>query len=217
MTSVRAGEQLSINFNMTSTNLSSDLAQAIALIYLNHDDECEEDCPTASASLVAGSISNGTWKANIIVPLKIKSGSYTPFVFFPKLKGTPGNISTGSTKVYVTGPDPVATPTPSSSPSPKPKVSPGTPTIEDDGAEEDQYADLDVLKRSDGKYKLDIISNIAEEQLVITAMKKGFKSITYRVTTNEFGSASIITTRKLAGFTLTVRYSGDFLTSIRVR
>jgi predicted nucleic acid-binding Zn-ribbon protein len=81
---------------------------------------------------------------------------------------------------------------------------------EDDGLEEDPYANLSVILNSTGKYTLLIKSNIAEDQLVISATKKGFKSITYKITTNEIGNASIITSRKLAGFTLTVRYGGEF-------
>jgi len=90
-------------------------------------------------------------------------------------------------------------------------------TYEDDGLEEEPYANLNVTRNSEGKYKLQVKSNIAEDQLICTATKKGFKAITYRVTTNEFGSASIITSRKLSGFTITVRYSGEFLTSTRVK
>ena len=100
--SVRVGDQLSITFNMASTNLSSNLAQAVALIYLNDSDECEEDCPSAAASLIAGNISNGTWKATFTVPVNKIAGSYTPFVVFNKLKGIPGNFGTGITKLSVT-------------------------------------------------------------------------------------------------------------------
>ena len=54
-----------------------------------------------------------------------------------------------------------------------------------------------------------------EEQLVITATKKRAKSIVYKVQTSEFGDASILTSRKLAGFTLTVRFEGERLTSVK--
>jgi hypothetical protein len=104
-------------------------------------------------------------------------------------------------------------------PSPKPSASPKptTPPVENDGEEEDFYGNLSVTKRSDGKYKIDLNSNIVEEQLVITATRKGFKSIVYRVETNEFGDVSIITSRKLSGFTLTLRFEGELLASVRAK
>jgi hypothetical protein len=101
--------------------------------------------------------------------------------------------------------------TPIISPTPTP------PTIEDDGTEEDFYAILKVSKRTDGKYRIEISSNIVEEQLVITATKKGAKSIVYKVETSEFGDASILTSRKLAGFTLTVRFEGERLASVKAK
>jgi hypothetical protein len=52
---------------------------------------------------------------------------------------------------------------------------------------------------------------------VITATKKGAKAITYRVTTNEAGDISVITSRKLAGFTLTLRLNGDFMDRVKAR
>jgi hypothetical protein len=94
---------------------------------------------------------------------------------------------------------------------------PVSPTIEDDGAEEDFYAILKVSKRTDGKYRLELSSNIVEEQLIITATKKGSKSIVYKAETSEFGDVSIITSRKLAGFTLTVRFDGERLTSVKAK
>ena len=105
----------------------------------------------------------------------------------------------------------VSFPTTTNPPKPVP------PTIEDDGAEEDFYAILKVTKRSDGKYRIELSSNIVEEQLVITATKKGSKSIVYKVETSEFGEASILTSRKLAGFTLTVRFDGERLTSAKAK
>jgi hypothetical protein len=102
-------------------------------------------------------------------------------------------------------------PTPPTSPSPTP------PTIEDDGAEEDFYATLSVSKRSDGKYRLAILSNVVEDQLIITATKKGAKSIVYKVQTSEFGGISILTSRNLAGFILTLRFDGEKLASVKAK
>ena len=93
------------------------------------------------------------------------------------------------------------------------KVTPTpTPTpIEDNGIEEDPAATLDVSIRPDGKYSLNIVSNISSDNVVITATKKGSKTITYKVSTNEFGSAIVITSRKLSGFTLTLRFDSKYM------
>jgi hypothetical protein len=113
-------------------------------------------------------------------------------------------------------------PTPNSSPSPIPTASPKPtpptpPTIEDDGAEEDFYATLSVSKRSDGKYRIAILSNVVDDQLIITATKKGAKSIVYKVQTSEFGGISILTSRNLAGFILTLRFEGEKLASAKAK
>ena len=122
---------------------------------------------------------------------------------------------------------PTPTPTPTSletrtvsstpTPTPSPKSNSNTTAVEDDGEEEDPSATLGVNKRSNGKYQLIISSNVAENQLVISATRKGFKSITYRVSTNDSGDASIVTSRNLSGFTLTLRYNGDFLDKVKAK
>jgi hypothetical protein len=88
--------------------------------------------------------------------------------------------------------------------------------IEDDGAEDDPYASLRVTKQTTGKYKLMVSSNLADEKLVLSATKKGFRSISYRVLTDESGDVSIVTNRNLSGFTITLRYDGEFLTRVRI-
>ena len=107
--------------------------------------------------------------------------------------------------------------TPTPTPTPSPKSNSNTTAVEDDGEEEDPSATLGVNKRSNGKYQLIISSNVAENQLVISATRKGFKSITYRVSTNDSGDASIVTSRNLSGFTLTLRYNGDFLDKVKAK
>jgi hypothetical protein len=108
---------------------------------------------------------------------------------------------------------PTTNPSTTSTTNPKPVP----PALEDDGVEEDFYAILKVSKRTDGKYRIELSSNIVEEQLIITATKKGSKSIVYKADTSEFGDVSIITSRKLAGFTLTVRFDGERLTSVKAK
>ena len=103
------------------------------------------------------------------------------------------------------------------SPTPTPKSTSSADSVEDEGYEEDPTATLGVTRQSNGKYKLLIISNVAEDRLVITATRKGFRSITYRVNTNDSGDASIITSRNLSGFTLTLRYNGEYLDKVKAR
>jgi hypothetical protein len=74
-----------------------------------------------------------------------------------------------------------------------------------------------VIKQSNGKYRLTVYSNVADDRLVISATKKGSKSITFRVNTNDSGDAIIITSRNLSGFTLTLRYNGDYLDKVKAR
>ena len=107
--------------------------------------------------------------------------------------------------------------TPTPTPTPTPKSNPNVTAVEDDGEEEDPSATLGVSKRSNGKYQLVISSNVSEERLIISATRKGFKSITYRVNTNDSGDASIITSRNLSGFTLTLRYNGDNLDKVKAK
>ena len=125
--------------------------------------------------------------------------------------------TTSETSTVSSTPTSSETRTVSSTPTPSPKSNSNTTAVEDDGEEEDPSATLGVNKRSNGKYQLIISSNVAENQLVISATRKGFKSITYRVSTNDSGDASIVTSRNLSGFTLTLRYNGDFLDKVKAK
>ena len=132
---------------------------------------------------------------------------------------------TASTTYLVPASTATPTPTPmrsetstaTPSPTPTPKSTSSADSVEDEGYEEDPTATLGVTRQSNGKYKLLIISNVAEDRLVITATRKGFRSITYRVNTNDSGDASIITSRNLSGFTLTLRYNGEYLDKVKAR
>ena len=89
--------------------------------------------------------------------------------------------------------------------------------VENDGNEEAPSATFIVSKRSDGKYKFSISSNLADDKLVISATRKGSKTISFNVKTNENGNASIITSRNLSGFALTLRYNGESLDTVKVK
>lgn len=115
-------------------------------------------------------------------------------------------------------PTPKFTPTPGSTPTPTPtSTSVSDQEVEDDGVEEASFATLDVVMRSDGKYRITVTSNVYSDNLVITATKKRSKSIVYKIYTNDLGSASTITSRKLSGFTLTLRYNSEYMDQAQVK
>jgi hypothetical protein len=79
-----------------------------------------------------------------------------------------------------------------------------TPAAEEET--EEPYATLAVSKKSKIKYQLTISSNFYEEVLKISATRKGYKTISFKVKTNDSGKASITRTQNLSGFTLKVAY-----------
>ena len=90
-----------------------------------------------------------------------------------------------------------------------------TPVIDVEGVEEDPAAELTVKKDSTGRYIMTITSNIIEDVLTITATRKGYKTISFKATTNENGSSILRTTRNLAGFKLVLRFDGDIMDSAK--
>jgi peptidylprolyl isomerase len=138
-----------------------------------------------------------------------------------------GPIGPNETMIFVIdlvaiNPAPKPTPEPSPKFTPTPTPTP-TPTyvadeeVEYDGVEEASFATLEVVMRPDGKYRITVTSNIASDNLVITATKKRSKSILYRINTNNLGRASTITSRKLSGFTLTLRYNSEYMDQTQVK
>jgi hypothetical protein len=89
--------------------------------------------------------------------------------------------------------------------------------VESDGSEEEPAATLAVTKKSNGKYQIRINSNVAEEQFIITATKKGSKAVTYKVTTNDSGDVIVLTSRNLSGFTLTLRLNGEYMDKEKIK
>ena len=89
--------------------------------------------------------------------------------------------------------------------------------VVDDGKEEAPTATLTVSKKSDGKFLFTISSNIADDKLVISAVRKGFKTISFNVKTDTYGNALIITSRKLSGFALKLSYKNDALDTVKVK
>ena len=74
-----------------------------------------------------------------------------------------------------------------------------------------------MVKRASGKYLLEINSNISDERLIIRATKKGKSTISYSTNTDDSGDVSILTSRNLIGYTLTLRYEGRVMDKILVR
>jgi hypothetical protein len=89
--------------------------------------------------------------------------------------------------------------------------------IDSDGEEVAPEANLKVKKDNAGRITFTITSNLPEEAVIITASKKGSKSIRYSVTTNDSGRASLRTTRNLSGYTLTLRFDSEVLDQLKFK
>jgi hypothetical protein len=169
--------------------------------------------PTNTETSTSTSIaSTSETKTVISTPLSIP----TP-VSLPAPSNPDTTTSTTATKPIASPSETItviATPAPIAAPI----ATTATPTIiESDGNEEEPSANLVVTKRPNGKYLIAINSNIAEEQFVIVATKKGSKAVTYRATTNDAGDVMILTARNLSGFTLTLRVNGDYMDKVRIK
>ena len=89
--------------------------------------------------------------------------------------------------------------------------------IDSDGEEVVPEANLKVKKDNAGRITFTITSNLSGEAVIITASKKGSKSIRYSVTTNDSGRASLRTTRNLSGYTLTLRFDSEVLDQLKFK
>jgi hypothetical protein len=184
--------------------------------------------PTTSASSVATSgapTPTPTTSASSVATSGAPTPTPTTSATSVATSGAPTPTPTTSASSVATSGAPTPTPTTSATsvatsgaptPSAPAQSSSSAAAIEDDGAEDDPYASLRVTKQTTGKYKLMVSSNLADEKLVLSATKKGFRSISYRVLTDESGDVSIVTNRNLSGFTITLRYDGEFLTRVRI-
>ncbi len=83
--------------------------------------------------------------------------------------------------------------------------------IEDDGVEEDPIGSVAVVRESGGKFLIRVKSNQEGAAMVVRATKAGQKTITFKVATNSVGAASIRTTRKLAGWRITLLFEDEVL------
>ncbi len=90
-----------------------------------------------------------------------------------------------------------------------------TAITDDDGQEMELSATLNVTKQG-SKYLIKVDSNIAGGSLSLVATKKGSKSISFKVGTDDAGSYALRTTRNLKGYLLVLKYNGELLDKIQV-
>jgi len=90
-----------------------------------------------------------------------------------------------------------------------------TSVIDDEGQEIELAASLVVTKQTN-KYLIKIDSNIAEGSFSLIATKKGSKSISFKVNTDDSGSYILRTSRNLKGFLLVLKYNGELLDKTQV-
>jgi len=90
-----------------------------------------------------------------------------------------------------------------------------TAITDDDGQEMELSATLNVTKQG-SKYLIKVDSNIAGGSFSLVATKKGSKSISFKVGTDDAGSYALRTTRNLKGYLLVLRYNGELLDKIQV-
>jgi hypothetical protein len=88
--------------------------------------------------------------------------------------------------------------------------------VEDDGQSDDDFADIGVSSKA-GKFDMRISSSFSDTEMLLRAVKKGSKSITWNLVTNSGGNYRIITSRSLKGFTLSLWIDGDKWDSLVVR
>lgn len=105
--------------------------------------------------------------------------------------------------------------TSATSKSPKASSSADTTVVEDDGEEEDPAGSIRVRKTG-AQYSLIIRTNISSDEIRVTAIKKGAKTIRWTVSTNDSGNVTIKSSRQLSGYRVTLNYQEFELDSVRV-
>jgi len=113
--------------------------------------------------------------------------------------------------IPTTSPEPVPITSPTPAIKPAPKVENETAL---DGEDEEPFAKL-TIKREKSKYTFTITGNIADEQLLVRATKKGQKSILFKIKTNDDGFARFTTTRILSGYQVSLSLDGEILSSVK--
>jgi hypothetical protein len=110
-----------------------------------------------------------------------------------------------------TKPTPTPTPTPAKD---SPSTSAPSPITELDGEEEAPFGKISVGKEKN-KYIISVSSNLPNESIQVRATRKGQKSVSFKVETDDDGLAKFSTSRSLAGFQLALLFNGERLSSVR--
>jgi hypothetical protein len=116
-------------------------------------------------------------------------------------------------KLPNSAPQPKSTPTPTPDKA-TPKTSSPDPVTELDGEEEAPFGKISV-GREKNKYIISVSSNLPNESIQVRATKKGQKSVSFKVETDDDGLAKFSTSRSLAGFQLALLFNGERLSSMR--
>ena len=90
------------------------------------------------------------------------------------------------------------------------------PAVEDDGEVEDDFADLSIRKQSD-KYEIRVTSSLGETEMIVRAIKRNSRAVTWSFVSSPSGSYRIITSRDLKGFTVSLWIDGDKWDSLTIR
>lgn len=85
-----------------------------------------------------------------------------------------------------------------------------------DGEEEAPSAAIKAKKSTSGLYTISVSSNIEDDDLIIKAVKKGAKTIVYKIRTKDNGSYSFKTSRNLKGFKLTLYYQEETFDTLQL-
>jgi hypothetical protein len=112
---------------------------------------------------------------------------------------------------------PAAKPTQTAAPQPSKTISPtpsSSPVLELDGEEEPAFGKISV-KKEKNKFMISISSNLPNENLQVRATKRGQKSISFKISTDDDGLAKFTTSRPLAGFQIALSLDGEILSSVK--
>ncbi|CAB4333034.1 unannotated protein [freshwater metagenome] len=107
------------------------------------------------------------------------------------------------------------TPTPAATPSKTSEPTPSQTEVSDlDGEEEPTFGKISV-KREKNKYMISISSNLPNENLQVRATKRGQRAISFKVATDDDGSAKFNTSRSLSGYQVALSLDGEILSSVK--
>jgi len=106
-------------------------------------------------------------------------------------------------------------PTPAPSPSKTVAPTPSQNPVSDlDGEEEPAFGKITV-KREKNKYMVSISSNLPNENLQVRATKRGQKALSFKIETDDDGSAKFTTSRSLTGYQVALSLDGEILSSVK--